>query len=99
MKPVTLHPDAEAEADRAFEWYWVRSESAAIGFDAAFRGAIATLRKSPQACSPFLKATRRIMLNRYPYFVVFRELPNAIQIVAVAHAKRRPGNWSSRMRA
>jgi hypothetical protein len=37
------------------------------------------------------------MLNRYPYFVVFRELPRKIQIIAVAHAKRRPGFWASRL--
>jgi hypothetical protein len=37
------------------------------------------------------------MLKRYPYFVVFRELPRKIQIIAVAHAKRRPGYWTKRL--
>ncbi len=39
MKPAQVHPDAEAEADGAFEWYWARSESAALGFDAELRKA------------------------------------------------------------
>jgi plasmid stabilization system protein ParE len=97
MKPVSVHPEAEAEADGAFEWYWARSESAALGFDAELRNAFSALRKSPQIYASYLRGTRRIILNRYPFFVVFCELPRKIQIVAVAHAKRRPGYWRGRI--
>jgi hypothetical protein len=34
---------------------------------------------------------------RIPYFVVFREFAREIQIIAVAHAKRRPGYWNKRL--
>jgi plasmid stabilization system protein ParE len=67
----------------------------APGFDAELRNAFSALQRSPRACAPYLHGTRRAMLNRYPYFVVFRELPRKIQIVAVVHAKRRPGYWAS----
>ena len=97
MKPVRVHPEAEAEADAAFEWYWARSESAALGFDAELRNAFNALRKTPRISTPCLRGTRRIMLNRYPFFVVFRELPRTIQIVAMVHAKRRPGYWRKRI--
>jgi toxin ParE1/3/4 len=96
MKPVQVHPEAEAEADRAFEYLWTRSESAALGFDAELRAAFGTLRKTPQICAPYLRGTRRIMLKRYPFFVVFRELPRKIVILPVVHAKRRPGYWTKR---
>jgi len=46
MKPVRVHPEAESESDGAFEWYWVRSELAALGFDAELRDAYSTLRES-----------------------------------------------------
>ncbi len=97
MKPVRVHPEAEAEADAAFEWYWVRSESAAVGFDAELRDAFSSLRKNPRIYPPYLRGTRRVLLHHYPFFVVFRELPRTIQIVAVAHAKRRPGYWERRI--
>lgn len=97
MKSVSVHPEAEAEADGAFEWYWARSESAALGFDAELRNAFSTLQKNPRIYASYLRETRRIMLNRYPFFVVFRELPRKIQIVAIAHAKRRPGYWRGRV--
>jgi plasmid stabilization system protein ParE len=97
MKPVEVHPDAEADADEAFEWYWARSESAALGFDVELRNAIDTLRRSPGICAAYLPGTRRMMLHRYPFFLVFRELPRKIQILAVAHSKRLPGYWRERI--
>jgi plasmid stabilization system protein ParE len=75
----------------------MRSDSAALGFDQELRNTFKTLRKSPQACAPYLRGTRRAILNRYPYSVVFRELPRKIQIIAVAHAKRRPAYWANRL--
>jgi plasmid stabilization system protein ParE len=97
MKPVRVHPDAEAESDGAFEYLWDQSESAALGFDAELRDAFGRLRRDPQMYAKYLHGTRRILLNRHPYFVVFRELPRKIEIIAIAHAKRRPGYWKKRI--
>jgi plasmid stabilization system protein ParE len=97
MKPAHIHPQAEVEADEAFEWYWTRSNSAALGFDAELRGAFGTLRRSPRTGTPYLHGTRRVILSQYPFSVVYRELLNEIQIIAIAHAKRRPGYWSQRL--
>ena len=41
--------------------------------------------------------TRRAMLPRFPYGVVFLELGTEIRILAVAHAKRQPGYWLNRV--
>lgn len=40
--------------------------------------------------------TRRVPLRRFPYFVVYREQGEEIQVVAVAHASRKPGYWRHR---
>jgi hypothetical protein len=48
-------------------------------------------------CPLYFGNFRRLLLRKYPYFVVFRELPRRIQILAVAHAKRRPGYWRARI--
>ncbi|HEY1896670.1 MAG TPA: type II toxin-antitoxin system RelE/ParE family toxin [Terracidiphilus sp.] len=98
MRPVRIHTEADAEADAAFSRYWYESQSAALGFDKELRIAIQTLRRNPGMGAPYMHGTRRMLLNRYPYFVVFRELPRKIQIVAIAHAKRRPGYWANRLK-
>ena len=98
MKPVDVHPEAEAEADQAFEHYWIESQFAAFGFDNELREAFKRLRTGPSTGAPYLHGTRRILLNRYPFSVVFRERLHDIQIIAVAHAKRRPGYWAKRLK-
>lgn len=40
---------------------------------------------------------RRALLTRFPYGVVFMELPSSIRVIAVAHAKRRPNYWLDRV--
>jgi plasmid stabilization system protein ParE len=35
--------------------------------------------------------TRRLLVPRFPYEVVYRLLPSEIIILAIAHLKRRPG--------
>ncbi|MGA3334076.1 MAG: type II toxin-antitoxin system RelE/ParE family toxin [Terracidiphilus sp.] len=98
MKPYSFHPDAEAEADAAFEYYWIKDPAAAFAFGAELRGAYRSLRTRPLICPPYLHGARRVILNRYPFSVVFRERLHDIQIVAVAHAKRRPGYWAKRVK-
>jgi len=38
-----------------------------------------------------------VTLPRFPYAVVYRDQPERIEIVAVAHAARRPGYWQNRL--
>jgi hypothetical protein len=66
MKPVTVHPEAEAEADQAFARYWAQSQAAAFGFDDELTEAFKRLRAGPSTGAPFLRGTRRILLDRYP---------------------------------
>jgi plasmid stabilization system protein ParE len=70
---------------------------AALDFADELKAALAHLRKGPQVCPPYLHGTRRILLDRFPFFVVFRERLHDIQIIAIAHAKRRPGYWRKRL--
>jgi hypothetical protein len=36
-------------------------------------------------------------MRDFPYSVIFQEKGEAILIIAVAHAKRRPGYWKARV--
>ena len=40
---------------------------------------------------------RRYLLRRFPYLVVYRTFDAAIQIIAIAHGRRRPGYWQERV--
>ena len=74
----------------------MRSTQAADGFYEELFRAVDVVRERPGLFAPYLHGTRRVVLDRYPFLVIYRELPRKIQIVAVAHAKRRPGYWAKR---
>ena len=64
------------------------------------RGALPALdrvHEQPRLYPMHLYGTQRAVLDRYPFSIVYRELLHEIQIVAVAHAKRRPGYWTHRL--
>jgi len=98
MKPLEYHPESKAESREAIDFYWNRSPVSALDFRDELKSALTRLHKAPNSCPAYLHGTRRILFDRFPYFVVFRERLHDIQIIAVAHAKRRPGYWTKRLK-
>jgi plasmid stabilization system protein ParE len=58
--------------------------------------AIERIEEAPRQWPPYLDTTRRYLLRRFPFFVVFREVADRVEILAVAHGRRRPGYWLGR---
>lgn len=97
-KPLEFHDEASVEYDAAFDWYLERSPDAARDFDAAVNRALADIASAPQRWAAGLHSTRRYLLRRFPYILIYRERESDIQIVAVAHTSRKPGYWKKRIR-
>jgi toxin ParE1/3/4 len=93
---VRLHPDAIAEAKAAYEWYAERNPSAANAFISELDHAIGQIQSGPERWTMHLLGTRKFLLRRFPYGVVYRITESAIQVIAVAHGRRRPGYWKTR---
>jgi plasmid stabilization system protein ParE len=93
---VELHPHAIAEAKAAYEWYAERNPAAANAFMAALDDAVNRIPDSPERWPLQLHGTRKFVLRRFPYSVIYRRTDGALQVVAVAHGRRRPGYWRRR---
>jgi plasmid stabilization system protein ParE len=93
---VEFHPDAVQEAKAAREWYAARSPAAAGAFMEELDHAVQQVGDGPDRWATHLQGTRRYLLRRFPYLLVYRKTSSIIQIVAVAHAKRKPGYWKGR---
>jgi plasmid stabilization system protein ParE len=90
------HPEAEREAIYAADWYAARSDWAAERFATQLDETIARLVAAPKQLPATGHHARRALLSDLPYAVIFRETPDKIQILAIAHGKRRPGYWRKR---
>ena len=85
------------EAEGAARWYADRSTTAALAFSDEIEAAESAIVQRPDAWPPFDHGTRRFLLRRFPFSIVYRVEEYRIVIVAVAHAHRRPGYWESRL--
>ncbi len=94
--PVEFHPDAVAEARAAFQWYRARNERAAELFLTELDLAVERIAENPERWPRYLQGTRRFVLRRFPFGVVYRQIGDSIQVVAVAHGRRKPGYWRKR---
>jgi plasmid stabilization system protein ParE len=87
---------AEAELQDAAAWYDERSPGLGLGFILAVRKKSEELLEAPQRW-PFAAGSRRVLMGRFPYALVYREISaEEIEIVAVAHLKRRAAYWARR---
>jgi plasmid stabilization system protein ParE len=94
---VEIIAAARFEFDEAFDWYAERSPRVAIGFAAEVDAAIEKIGADPERFPKTYADCQRCMLNHYPYSVIYYRTFERIVIVAIAHAKRRPAYWRSRM--
>ena len=91
--------DALVEAEEAARWYAQRSPTAAAGFAFELEAAAQAITETPNTWPAYDHGTRRFLLRRYPYSLIYRVDPTRLVIVAVAHAHRRPGYWKQRLAA
>jgi toxin ParE1/3/4 len=96
-KKVEFHEAASLELEAAFDWYLDRSESAAARFLADLNNAVATIAEAPHRWPEGNHGTRKFLLRRFPFAIVYRDFPSSVQVVAVAHGHRRPGYWKNRL--
>jgi plasmid stabilization system protein ParE len=91
-----FHPAAELELNEAAEWYEERTDGLGLAFLGAVRAKIGTVLEAPQRWR-LVNGSRRVLLGRFPYAVVYREVsPEEIEIIALAHYRRRPKYWAGR---
>lgn len=96
---VEFTPEALLEIDDAFEWYFEQNPPVAEAFVQEVDRAVALIAGSPTVWPHFEAGTRRYVLRQnFPYDIVYREIPDGIEVIAVAHHKRRPRYWLRRLR-
>lgn len=75
-------------------------EEAAVGLGRDFlddvQQAIESLTQYPDLGVEVAVGLRRALLHRFPFTLIYAVEADGILIIAVAHARRKPGYWQSR---
>ena len=93
-----FHPEAETEHLETVAYYEAQQPGLGASYLADFE---LTLERVCEAPNQYPIEQRpnihRIKLQRYPFTVLFRESGGTVQVPAVAHHRRRPSYWLSRL--
>ena len=97
---VELHPEADRELSEILRYLGEISETLALTFESDLRSALSRLAVLPGLGAPLGGGAparyRRYVIRRHGYSIIYIELKQTIQVVAIAHARRRPGYWMRR---
>src|SRR5258708_6532668 len=92
---------AADELEDAATWYEQQRGGLGSEFLEAIDDALAFIARWPHAGTPAPDVpqdllVRRAPVRRFPYHVVYLEMPGVIRILPFAHDRRSPGYWHSR---
>jgi plasmid stabilization system protein ParE len=95
-KSFRFHPEAREEFRNSTRWYRTQSPLVSSEFRLAVSGGIRLIARAPQRWPKYIYGTRRFVMRRFPFSVVYLDDPELVTIIAIAHSKRKPGYWRER---
>jgi toxin ParE1/3/4 len=92
-----FHPAAEAEHLEQIAFYETRQQGLGARYREHFLHAVQKVCETP-ARYPIEQQPdiRRVRLRPFPLALIYRERDGMVQVLAVAHYRRRPGYWLGR---
>jgi toxin ParE1/3/4 len=94
---LEFHPEAEQELLEAVSYYEAEVPGLGERFDAEIRIASALLLEYPEIGPRIDVALRKLVLDRFPYYLIYSLFSETIYIVAAAHERRKPDYWQKRI--
>lgn len=102
MKPYRYHPAADRELDEAIEHDEAELPGRGLRLEDQVARLVLRLRRFPVSAPIWLGLdsayeVRRAKVRRHPFVVVYMVQSDQLIILAVAHTKKKPGYWASRI--
>ncbi len=96
MSQLRWHPLARVELFEAVDFYEARAAGLGAALLEEVERSLVVVREFPAAAAPVRRPARFVLVDRFPYSVVYQVSSSTITILAVAHHKRRPQYWARR---
>lgn len=98
MIEITILDEAERELIEAISYYESKYPGLGIDFLDEVQSGLVSVRNLPTLWPVRKDGTRRYLVHRFPYLVIYTYYENHIWVIAFAHCKRKPGYWKERTR-
>ncbi|MBZ0116326.1 MAG: type II toxin-antitoxin system RelE/ParE family toxin [Sandaracinaceae bacterium] len=77
-------------------YYLERNADAAAAFLRELDRAVESIARNPERWPRFEHGTHHKLFRNFPYMIVYRVRGPRVDVIALAHQKRRPGYWAKR---
>lgn len=94
---VEFHPEAAAEFGAAAVYYEEEVPGLGEAFISELEKVAELIKLHPFIGNPIDEIFRRVVLVRFPFSAIYCREDEKLLIVAVAHQRRKPGYWRSRI--
>jgi toxin ParE1/3/4 len=95
---LEFHPQAEQEFLEAVSRYEREVPGLGEQMEAEIQAATNLLLQYPEIGSPVEADLRKLVLQRFPYYLIYGVLRDMVYIFALAHERRKPAYWHKRSR-
>ena len=94
---ILFHKDAEIEFNQSIDYYKAISPILGIDFTNEVYKSIKRISSHPSAWSTIDADIKRILVNRFPYGVLYSSKKKSIYIIAIMNLHRKPNYWKDRL--
>lgn len=96
--PITIHPDAQAEFDEAYDWFESHWPDSGDKFAESIREVCRRIAANPRMHGVIKTGVRRATVPRFRYYVIYyRERTHDVEVLSVFHTSRDPSVWQDRI--
>ena len=88
---------ASEEFSNAVSYYDSQKEDLGDQFTDEVWRTISRIVSHPLAWQQLSARTRRCLIKKFPYGVIYQAMPDSILIIAVMHLRRHPESWRGRV--
>ena len=98
IKNVSFDVEAEAEYYKSVKYYKDIDIKLSEEFYEAVQEAILDIKQFPDSGHSYLHNTKRVLLDRFPFAIIYKRKDDLIIIFAIHHTKRKPSYWEKRIK-
>lgn len=93
---IEFHPDAVLEIREATLYYQTQQVGLGKRFLLTVEESLTRISNFPESFPVVDSNIRQCKVARFPYAIVYRVQVNYIQVIALAHSRRKPQYWARR---
>src|ERR1022692_1831344 len=86
---LRVHPEAALELRSARRWYKQRNQKAGEAFGLEYKATVGRIIQAPLRWPMYVQGTRRHLMHRFPYAIVYRAESDGAVLMWRSHTRRK----------